>query len=248
MYDPTVWPPLPNSVQIIPAVLPKNFKDLEAHLELVKDIVKRVQVDVVDGTYARGPGWSGKTWPYRDSQTFKKIVAEEKGLPLWNVCDYEFDLMVEDPLSVVMDYVRAGGTQILVHARSKTAVEALQKLVDLREESGAITIKVGVALNSDAQPEELDPFEAQYDYVQVMGIEHIGRQGQPFDKRALNLLERLRARYPSLALQVDGAVNKETIQPLVKAGANILVCGSAIFGASDPAAAYQELKTLVSEI
>jgi ribulose-phosphate 3-epimerase len=246
MYDPTEPAPLPNKVEIVPAVLPKSLSDLESHAVKVKDIAKRLQVDIVDGIYAHGTGWSGTTWPYRDGDTFKKIVTEEHGLPLWDFFDYEFDLMVEDPLAVVMEYVHAGASQIIVHARSKTAVDALQKLVDLREDTGALSVKVGVALMPDAQPDELDAFEAQYDYVQVMGIDHIGRQGEPFDKAALNLLRRLRERYPNLPLQVDGSVNKTDAVELVKAGANTLVCGSAIFAQDDAGAAYKELEALVN--
>lgn len=241
MYDPTKREPAGGTVRIVPAVLPKSFKDLSEHLERIAGGAKRVQVDIVDGSYA-----PHKTWPYHDGGTFKKIIEEEHGLPHWDVFDYEFDLMVANPLEVLMSYVHAGASHIIVHARSQTSVEAVQKLVDLRSDLGAFEVKVGVALMPDAQPEELEPFEAQYDYVQVMGVEHIGKQGEPFDKRALNLLERLRRRYPELPLQVDGSVNKDTARSLVEAGANVLVAGSAVFGQDDALAAIVELEKIAN--
>src|SRR3989338_8746784 len=110
-------------IDIIPAVLPKNWKDLESHLALMRGVTRHVQIDIVDGHFARG-----KTWPYKDGDMFARIVAEEHGLPLWEELDFEFDLMVEDPLAVMMDYVRAGASHIVVHAASKNAVSAAQKL------------------------------------------------------------------------------------------------------------------------
>ena len=241
MFDPYAHSTGVKKVEIVPAVLPKNFKDLEDHVLQIAGKVKRVQVDIVDGVYAHGT-----TWPYRDHGTFDTIVSQEKGLPHWDELNYEFDLMISNPADKVMDYVHAGASHIVVHARSEDAVEAIQKLVDLREDGGAFSVQVGVALMCDAQPEELEPFEAQYDYVQVMGIARIGRQGEPFDQRALHLLERLHTRYPELPLQIDGGVRAETIPALVKAGAKFLIAGSAVFGQDDPAQAVAALENMAN--
>jgi len=246
MFDPYARSDKPVQAEVVPAVIPKNLKDLAAHVEKIVGAAKRVQVDIVDGEYARGGFLRRQTWPYKDSATFLKIVSEGHGLPHWDNINYEFDLMIKDPAVHIMDYVHAGASHIIVHARSGGAVEAVQKLVDLREDGGAFAVQVGVALMCDAQPEELNKFEAQFDYVQVMGIKTIGRQGQQFDTRSLHLLERLHQRYPGLSLQVDGGVNKETIPGLVKAGAQFLIAGSAVFGAQDPGEAAKELQELAN--
>ena len=227
------------ATEIVPAVLPNSLKELTEHIVKIQGAVKRVQVDIVDGKYAHG-----KTWPYHDAGTFEKIVTEEQGLPLWGELNYEFDLMIHNPFERVIDFVHAGASHIVVHARSPGSVEAVQRLVDLREDSGAFSVQTGVALMCDAQPEELEPFEAQYDYVQVMGIARIGRQGEPFDKRALYLLERLHARYPKLPLQIDGSVTLEHAYALAKAGATRLVVGHDIWNADDP---LDEIKKLQAE-
>jgi len=225
-------------VEILPAVLPKNFNELAEHIERIQGApVTCVQIDAVDGVFVHN-----RTWPYRDLSTFEAIVKEEHGLPLWDVFDFEFDLMIDQPHERVMDFVHAGASRVVVHAESVGALHAVQKLVDLREETGALPLKVGVAISCMAQPDILEPFEAQFDYVQVMGIAKVGFQGQPFDVHALHLLERLRLRYPSLPLQVDGGVTIDNAQQIVKAGATKLVVGSAIFKASDPIAAIKELQ------
>ena len=228
-------------IEIIPAILPVSFKDLESHVTLLGGAAPRVQVDIVDGHYARG-----KTWPFRDRKSFDKIVEREHGLPAWDSIDYQFDLMVEQPELDLMKYVTAGATQVVIHARSPGAQAALQALVDRRDEMGTFSVGAGIAIGATSPPDDLEPFESQFDFVQVMGIDHEGRQGEAFDKKALYLVERIHSRYPNLPIQVDGGITKENALQLVEAGANRLVAGSAIFGAEDPRAAYKELYNLVN--
>jgi len=228
------------AVEIVPAVLPKNFADLEKHFAAVRpDVTGSVmgQIDVVDGIYAHN-----RTWPYRDESTFTKIVQDEKGLPFWEEFDFQFDLMIDQPATRLMDFVHAGASHIILHARSQGALEAFDMLVGLREEGGSFSVKAGLALLPTAQPDELEPFEAQFDFVQIMGIDKIGFQGEPFDQHAVYLVERMRKRYPELVIQVDGGVSLENANVLAKAGANRLVVGSAIFKEDDPIQAIAALR------
>src|SRR3989344_8478382 len=230
-------------IEIIPAVLPQSFKELEERLAPLKDTIRQAQVDVVDGHYCHG-----KTWPYRDSSTFKKIVQDEKGLPFWDKIDFQFDLMINNPHLVLKEYIAAGASQLILHAASAGAQEALQMIVDMRtDEIGNFSVRAGIALGPQDQPDALEPFESQFDFVQVMGIDHEGKQGESFDIKALYLVERLRSRYPLLPIQVDGGVTKENARELVSAGANRLVVGHLIVKADDPAAAYSEFVALVNQ-
>lgn len=226
-----------HKVEIIPAVLPQSFKDLEEHLFPLSEVARQAQIDVVDGRYAKG-----KTWPYRDRDSFDRIVSEEHGLPFWDKMDFQFDLMVEDPTIELKNFIQAGATQLVLHARSNNVLAALQTLVDMRtDEIGNYAVHAGVALGPGDQPDVLEPFDAQFDFAQVMGIEHEGRQGEPFDKRALYLVERLRKRYQYLPIQVDGGVTLENAHALAQAGATRLIVGSAIYKTDDPVAAYHAL-------
>jgi ribulose-phosphate 3-epimerase len=225
-------------IDIVPAILPHTFAELEDGLGRAASIAPLVQIDIVDGHYAKP-----KSWPYRDGKNFSTIIVEqEQGLPHWAELDFEFDLMVRDPERVAMDYVRAGASRVVVHAAAPGAQKALETYTALNErEVGASVIIPGVALSVDDHPDILLPMTDQFDYVQVMGIAREGHQGEALDPRSLVLVERLRRRYPRLPIQVDGGVRLENVKQLVAAGATRLVCGSAIFGAEDPKAAYQAL-------
>lgn len=205
-------------VEIIPAVLPKTFEELEDGLSRLRGISPFVQIDLVG----------------------QNVLAGLEYIPFWEEFDFEADIMLPHPAQEVRQCIDAGASRIVVHAAAEGAKEALAMLQETRE--GDFAIKAGLALASDAGPEALDDFAGMYDYVQVMGIAHIGRQGEPFDERALAAVEALRAAHPDLLLQVDGAAATH-VRELVRAGANRLVVGSAIIHVQDPEAAYKALYT-----
>ena len=226
-------------VEIIPAVLPKDFKELEAALGRVAGVAPVVQVDVVDGVFA-----TSKTWPYGDEARFEKICLGDEGLPLWDSFDFQFDLMLERPEAEVQKYVDAGASSVVVHATSTGALEALRALKARNEEVGEdFHVAAGVALLPTASLEDLESFASLYDFVQVMGIDREGFQGEGFDTKAITLVQGIHTKYPTLVVQVDGAVNAGDIDALVRAGASRLVVGSALFAAEDAAKAYTMLYT-----
>jgi ribulose-phosphate 3-epimerase len=80
--------------------------------------------------------------------------------------------------------------------------------------------------------------------VLVMTVEP-GFGGQSFMADMLPKVTALRKRYPNLNLEVDGGLSEKTIQPAAEAGANVIVAGSAVFGASDPGAVIRNLRAAV---
>lgn len=227
-------------VELIPAVLPKSFAELGQSLEFLRGVAPRVQVDLVG----------------------VNILAGQSAMPLWKEFDFEFDIMLPDPRAVVQDCIDMGASSMVVHVTAtETATlgvakgrEALQMLQDKRGgdpdrpndqgHPGVFPIEVGVALRSHDTPEALEDFKNLYDYVQVMGIDHEGRQGEPPDPhhKEIELVRALRAKFPNLMIQVDGAVAPH-VRELVAAGANRLVVGSALTQAPNPNAVYKALYT-----
>lgn len=80
--------------------------------------------------------------------------------------------------------------------------------------------------------------------VLVMTV-HPGFGGQKFMASELPKVKALRERYPDLNIEVDGGLGEETIDEAAEAGANVIVAGSAVFGAKDPAAVIKKLRETV---
>ena len=220
-------------MEIIPAILPKDFKDLEDHVTRVKSLVPLVQIDICDGQFTPSPSWPYKK---RDSN-FDAITKEDRGLPFWEEVEYEFDLMVNRPEDVVEQYIAAGASRITLHAESKgDIVEAIKKLEG--------KVEICVALNIDTSLDVLGPYKDRINHVQLMGIDNVGFQRQTFDDKVIGKIKEVKEKYPDLEIQIDGGVNLETA-PLLKAvGADCLIIGSAIFEAENIVEAVEEFKNI----
>jgi len=203
-------------VEIVPAILPKSFEELSRGLKRLSGIAPLIQIDLVE----------------------KNVLAGQETIPMWEEFDFEADIMLPNPQQEVRHCIDLGFSKIVVHADALGAREALTMLQETRE--GTFATRVGVALQSTDSPEALTEFEGLFDYVQVMGIERIGSQGQPFDQRSITLIKELRAQFPELVIQVDGAV-APNVREFVAAGANRLVVGSAIMSAENPREVYKAL-------
>lgn len=212
---------------ITPAILPATYAVLHDVLFSIEGAVHRVQIDLCDGVFGLE-----KTWlPYR-----------ETSLP--HGFEYEFDLMVRDWRKYVARAKELGAKRIVVHIDhfSERDVEELLGMVEHTR------IHLGLCVNNDT---DINQFISdvrfiadhhEHTFVQVMGIRRIGAQGQPFDERCLDRILHIRFSLRSLAIQVDGAMNPETIVKVRKAGANGVVVGSYIFNDYNPIKKIQELE------
>ncbi len=220
--------------EIIPAILPKSYAELEEKLELIAAHAPVVQIDVCDGGYT-----SSRTWPYLKGDhddIFQDIIDQNRALPYWEETDFEFDLMTKDAYSKIPDFISAGASRIVVHKASLSDGELEGILSDFgkkSEELGPFDISLGVALDCMGSADDISSFVDRIHFVQVMGIAKVGHQGQPFDPRALDLVRDVRQRYPELPISVDGGVNLDTAKALIDAGASRLVVGSALFSSSN---------------
>ncbi|HCB35764.1 MAG: hypothetical protein A2W52_00695 [Candidatus Taylorbacteria bacterium RIFCSPHIGHO2_02_49_25] len=221
---------------IVPAILPKSFSEIRAKLGLIKGAADAVQIDIVDGKFARN-----KTWPYvGDRGEFESLLKEKEGFPFWEDFDFEFDLMIAKPAEAVGDFVRIGASRVIVHLESMEP-DALSDLIHEWKHA----VGIGLALKPSTPISLLETFLHEVSFVQCMGNDKIGFQGITLDEeKVLPKLLKLRAKHPQLTIAVDIGVTFETAPRLIKAGANRLVAGSAIFGHANPAKALRQLKAL----
>lgn len=227
--------------------MPSSFEDLREKLALVKGAVSVVQLDVMDGKFV-----SERNWPLNEGGVghFSKILREEEGLPYWEDFDFEIDFMVSNPSKGIDDWVVAGAKRLIIHIESVKDFAAL--ITDIRGRfpkgngnGDSLTPEFGVALNITTSNDAIYPFLSEMDFVQFMGIEKIGFQGQPFDERVVTKITELRAQSADYTISVDGGVSLETVPRLVAAGANRLCVGSALFGSENIIETVKRLQSLI---
>jgi ribulose-phosphate 3-epimerase len=226
--------------EVIPAVLAKNINDLRQKIANVVNIARVVQIDICDGKFVES-----KSWPMDrdDAESVALILDEEEGMPYWENLDFEFDLMVKDAIKQFDLFVRLGAKRIIFHLEAENEDE-LKEFINSIDPYTRENLEIGIAINTTTAIEKLFPFINSIDFVQCMGIEHIGFQGESFDDRVLNQIEDLKSQYPDLIISIDGCVNEETAPRLVKAGANRLVVGSALMRSFDVKETIKELENL----
>lgn len=149
-------------------------------------------------------------------------------------------LMLSNPADYVEPFRKAGADVLTVHAE---VLPDPRPLLDRIRELGAAA---GLSLNPPMPVEQIEPFLSACDLILVMSVMP-GFGGQKFDPVALEKLAWLRGHDDCNAvLEVDGGVNQETIAACAQAGAELLVAGTAVFGAEDYASRMAELTALAS--
>jgi ribulose-phosphate 3-epimerase len=214
-------------VKIAPSILSADFAALAADVARVEaGAPDQLHVDVMDGRFV-------------PNLTIGPVVVEalrkRTRLPL------DVHLMIVEPERFVGDFVAAGADMVTVHAEASAH---LQRVLTQIREAGA---KAGVALNPSTPPDVLDYVLDDVDLVLVMSV-NPGFGGQKFIPSAYTKLRRIKEMLGTrpVEVSVDGGVKLEHVRPLAEAGATVLVAGSAVFGAPDPAAVVREMKRLAA--
>lgn len=226
-----------SSVTILPSLPASDFANLKELAEKIASVASEIQIDLVDGQFVPALSWPF-TEMLEEGSGFVETISKVAELP--ESLAREFDCMVSEPYQYLEALAAQKPARIIIHHKSTIDYQAC--IAHAR----AHHYKIGLAMLPTVELDEMAELIPGFDYVQVMGIERVGSQGQPFAPQALALITALTVTFPDLEIAVDGAVNKETIPMLIAAGATRLAPGSAIAKAADPAAAYLELGALSS--
>ena len=156
---------------------------------------------------------------------------------------FDVHMMVEEPGRYVEDMRRCGADILTVHAEACTH---LDPVVNQIKEGG---MRVGVASNPATPISALDCILGNVDMVLIMTV-NPGFGGQRFIPYTLDKIRSLRRRIEeqglSVDIEVDGGISPATVRPVLEAGANVFVAGSAVFG-QDPAARTREFLEIFKE-
>ncbi|KIM48306.1 hypothetical protein M413DRAFT_440022 [Hebeloma cylindrosporum] len=149
-------------------------------------------------------------------------------------------MMVAQPEKWVDDIADAGGAMYCFH------LEATDNPIALIDKIHKRSMKAGVAISPDTPSTAItDEVANAADMLLVMTV-YPGRGGQKFLDRCVPKVAELRARFPEKDIEVDGGVGPKTIGACADAGSNVIVAGTAIFGAENPSQVIQDLKVAVN--
>ncbi|MBW2259867.1 MAG: ribulose-phosphate 3-epimerase [Deltaproteobacteria bacterium] len=213
---------------IAPSILSADFAILGEEIKAVESAgADWIHVDVMDGHFVPnitiGPA-------------VVEAVRRTTELPV------DVHLMIDNADQYIEDFARAGSDSLTVQ------VEVCVHLHRTVQAIKALGVKAAVALNPATPVSALELILEDVDMVLIMSV-NPGFGGQTFIPQALQKIEDLKpmiaAKNPDILIQVDGGINHETIRSVARAGADVFVAGSAIFGSSDYGKTIGEFRSLL---
>lgn len=220
-----------NKIKVAPSILSADFSAMgEAIKKIEAAGADMVHCDVMDGSFVAPITFGGQM-----VKNIRKITT----LPL------DVHLMIEHPQTQIKFFAEAGADIITVHyeACEKISPTYLKETLELIKSYG---VKCGAVINPDTSAEEIFPVLPLCDMALVMSV-FPGYGGQKFIPSSLENVKKIRE-YAAvigkndMLIEIDGGVNTENAKEIIKAGADVLVAGSAVFGAADMSAAIAAIR------
>ena len=211
-------------VKIAPSMLSADFLHLEKDVEMVNTHADIFHLDIMDGVFVPNLSYG---FPVVEA------IASKATKPL------DVHLMIVEPEKYIERFAKAGADMISFHLNATSDPSAVLK--QIRE----LGVKAGLAINPDIPVESLFPYLKEADFVLLMSV-FAGFGGQKFIEDTYERVKILKTEVErqglDLELEVDGGVSATNAKALAEAGFDILVAGSAVFKAEDPAAVVAAMR------
>ena len=211
---------------IAPSMLSADFLHLEKDVEMVNNYADSFHLDIMDGTFVPNISFG---FPVVEA------IAQKATKPL------DVHLMIVHPEKYVERFAKAGAAYISFHYEA-----AKEQSADILAQIQALGVKAGIVINPDCPVEKIFPLLSKVDFVLIMSV-FAGFGGQKFIPESLDRIRAVRAELDRLGrtdvpIEVDGGIGPGNAADAVAAGASMLVAGSSVFKAEDPAAAITAMR------
>lgn len=215
--------------EFAPSLLAADFSQLKKELQLIEK-ADYLHLDVMDGVYVPnisfGPG-------------IIKAIREQTELK------FDTHLMITKPERYIKDFAESGSDILTVHLE---ATDHIHRVIQMIKNEG---LKAGVSLNPATSLNTLEYILPELDQVLIMSV-NPGFGGQSYIPQMTAKISKLKKIIEEnnyqCKIEVDGGIKAHNLEKIVKAGADIIVAGSAIFGAEDPAQALAEMRGIASNV
>src|SRR3989344_555969 len=218
-------------IEVAPTIVPDSLEDIRRMRERYAGFLTALHVDAADGVFA-----SNTTWM---PEVDEKLPDAES---IW----YVAHLMVKSPRAVGLAFLAAGARGLEAHAEAFSSPE--DGLATFAAWRAAGAQKVAIALLFQTPLEAVEPYLGVCDYVRLMSIARIGKQGISFEEKSIDRVAEFHRRYPQAIIAVDGGVTDANIQALARAGASSFAAGAVLAKSSNPIATYQHLLSLGNRV
>ena len=212
---------------IAPSILSADYMNFERDLTMTKEMgAKWLHVDIMDGIFV-------------PNITFGPGVV--KGMRKVSDLVLDVHLMIDRPIRYVKHFCEAGADNLTIHVEADTPENTREALKMIRE----FGVKPGIVVKPNTPAEAIAEYLPMVDMVLVMTVEP-GFGGQKFMAHMMPKVKQLRAMLdevnPACHLEVDGGVDMVTVETCKENGANVMVAGSAFFGAKDKKAFVEAIE------
>ncbi len=204
-------------MEIIPAILEKDWSETEKKIKLIDGSVDWIQLDVSDGKFTSSATWDNP----QDLFLLKSDLS------------IEVHLMVNEPWLVAGSWFSSPAKRVVVQVETFASPQSVRfgELIFLAKRYGK---EIVWAFKIETHWQNYEELLRKPDTrVLFLSVEP-GRQGQTFDERVFDKIKTLKLAHSNVKIAVDGGINLDNIESIKSAGADVAIVGSGVFSSSDP--------------